>query len=232
VAPDDPGARYAGVLLWRTLVPEQALPEGVARPRSGEPSREVYAGPYRLVTYLVPGVNGETAVGHRRLNLVWYDPEQHDLLRDMGLLDGETVHGSLAPGQLPDPVRERLAGFAAANWPSPWREALALALAGGTVFGTPIVHYKPRRLARGRAALAGDAAHAASPMVGGGFRQGLYDVAALSQVAAGLTAPAEVPAALSRYQDLRLGAGARHVSVSEQATSAYLAHAAGRPGRR
>jgi 2-polyprenyl-6-methoxyphenol hydroxylase-like FAD-dependent oxidoreductase len=231
VAPDDADARYAGVLLWRSLVDEQALPEGVERPRSGEPSREVYAGPYRLVTYLVPGPAGETRTGHRRLNLVWYDPEQGDLLRDRGLLDGETVRGSLAPGALPGPVRERLAAFAAANWPSPWREALALALASGTVFGTPIVHYMPGRLARGRAALAGDAAHAASPMVGGGFREGLYDVAALAQVMAELTDPAAVPDALDRYQGLRLGPAVRHVSVSERATAAYLAHAASRPGR-
>ena len=200
VAPDDPDARYAGVLLWRAMVDERALPDGVARPRSGEPSREVYAGPYRLVTYLVPGAAGQTDLGHRRLNLVWYDPEQGDLLRSLGLLDGQTVHGSLVPEALPGPVRERLATFAAANWPSPWREALALALAGGTVFGTPIVHYKPRRLTRGRAALAGDAAHAASPMVGGGFREGLYDVAALAQAMAGPTAPAAIPGALGRYQ--------------------------------
>jgi len=230
VAPDDPDARYAGVLLWRTLVDERALPGGVPSLRPGEPSREVYAGPYRLVTYLVPGAAGETGVGHRRLNLVWYDPEQRDLLRDRGLLEGETVRGSLSPGALPEPVRERLAAFAAANWPSPWRDALALALAGGTVFGTPIVHYMPRRLARGRAALAGDAAHAASPMVGGGFREGLHDVAALAQSMAGLTAAAAVPDALGRYQDLRLGPAIRHVSVSERATAAYLAHAATAPG--
>ena len=233
LAPDDPDARYAGVLLWRALVDERALPGGVVRPRPGEPSREVYAGPYRLVTYLVPGAAGETGLGHRRLNLVWYDPEQGDLLRSLGLLDGQTVHGSLVPEALPGPVRERLARFAAANWPSPWREALALALAlaGGTVFGTPVVHYKPRRLALGRAALAGDAAHAASPMVGGGFREGLYDVAALAQVMAGPIVPAAIPGALGRYQDLRLGPAVRHVTLSEQATAAYLAHAALRPAR-
>jgi 2-polyprenyl-6-methoxyphenol hydroxylase-like FAD-dependent oxidoreductase len=229
VEPQFPDARYAGVLLWRSLVDEQALPAGVARPGAGEPSREVYAGPYRLVTYLVPGAAGETGVGHRRLNMVWYDPQQRDLLRDMGVLDGDTVHGSLAPGALPGPVRERLTQFAAANWPSPWREALALALHDGTVFGTPIVHYEPRRLARGRAALAGDAAHAASPMVGGGFRQGLYDTGALARTMGGLSTPDGVPGALARYQELRLGPAARHVAVSEQATAGYLAHAAARP---
>jgi 2-polyprenyl-6-methoxyphenol hydroxylase-like FAD-dependent oxidoreductase len=226
VSPEDPAAHYAGVLLWRALVDEQALPGGVPRLRSDEPSREVYAGPYRLVTYLVPGPAGETSVGQRRLNLVWYDPEQRDLLRDLGVLEGELVHGSLAPGTMPAPVRERLATFAAANWPSPWREALAVALASGTVFGTPIVHYRPRRLVHGRVAVAGDAAHAASPMVGGGFRQGLYDVAALAQVMAELTSSAAVPGALVRYEDLRLRPAVRHVTVSERATVDYLAHAA------
>jgi 2-polyprenyl-6-methoxyphenol hydroxylase-like FAD-dependent oxidoreductase len=224
--PGHPDARYAGVLLWRTLVGEQAMPRAVALPAAGEPGREVYAGPYRLVTYPVPGPAGQTAVGHRRLNLVWYDPEQRELLHEAGLLDGETVHGSLAPGALPDPVRQRLADFAAARWPSPWSEALALALETGTVFGTPIVQYKPARLAAGRVALAGDAAHAASPMVGGGFRQGLYDVLALAQALAGAGSPGQVPDALGRYERARLAEAVRHVTRSERATAAYLARAA------
>jgi 2-polyprenyl-6-methoxyphenol hydroxylase-like FAD-dependent oxidoreductase len=227
VDPEHPDARYAGVLLWRTLVEESALPPGVALPADDEPSREMYAGPYRLVTYLVPGPAGETTVGRRRLNLVWYDPQQRELLHEAGLLDGETVRGSLAPGELPAEVRGRLAAFASARWPSPWREALALALETGTVFGTPIVHYRPSRLVNGRVALAGDAAHAASPMVGGGFRQGLYDVQALSQTMSAVTARGEVMSALTRYQRLRLGPAVAHVSGSERATAAFLAQAAG-----
>jgi 2-polyprenyl-6-methoxyphenol hydroxylase-like FAD-dependent oxidoreductase len=225
VDPAHPDARYAGVLLWRALVEESALPPAVARPADGEPSREMYAGPYRLVTYLVPGAAGETAVGRRRLNMVWYDPQQRELLHTAGLLDGDTVRGSLAPGALPDNVRKRLAGFAAASWPSPWREALGLALETGGVFGTPIVHYRPTRLVNGRVALAGDAAHAASPMVGGGFREGLYDVRALSETMSEITSPREVAGALVRYQRLRLGAAVAHVSRSERATAAYLAQA-------
>ena len=231
VDPQHPDARYAGVLLWRTLVDEQDMPPDVTLPRAGEPAREVYAGPYRLVTYPVPGPDGHIAVGHRRLNLVWYDPQQRDLLHDAGLLDGQTVHGTLAPGALPAPVRQRLAAFAAARWPSPWREALTLALADGTVFGTPIVQYKPTRLVTGRVALAGDAAHAASPMVGGGFRQGLYDVQALTQAMTAVRSPDEVPGALARYQQARLAAAIRHVTRSEQATAAYLARAAERADR-
>jgi len=226
VDPAHPDGRYAGVLLWRALVDEQAMPRGLALPPAAEPGREVYAGPYRLVTYPVPGADGQTAVGHRRLNMVWYDPEQRDLLHEAGLLDGDTVHGSLAPGTVPAPIRLRLADFAAARWPTPWREALTLALANGTVFGTPIVQYKPSRLAAGRVALAGDAAHAASPMVGGGFRQGLYDVRDLARALAEADSPAGIPDALARYQDARLAAAIRHVTASEQATAAYLARAA------
>jgi 2-polyprenyl-6-methoxyphenol hydroxylase-like FAD-dependent oxidoreductase len=241
-----PTARAARcVPRWIRPTPTPATPgcccgapwsmSGPCRPPSrcqvGEPAREVHAGPYRLVTYPVPGPGGETAVGHRRLNLVWYDPQQRELLHEAGLLGGQTVHGSLAPGALPAPVRLRLAGFAAARWPSPWREALALALDTGTVFGTPIVHYKPARLVTGRVALAGDAAHAASPMVGGGFRQGLYDVRALTQAMTAVGSPAEIPAALTRYQQARLAAAIRHVTSSEQETATYLAHAAPRTNR-
>jgi 2-polyprenyl-6-methoxyphenol hydroxylase-like FAD-dependent oxidoreductase len=231
VDPDHPSARYAGVLLWRALVDEQAMPPGVALPPAGEPARAVYAGPYRLVTYPVPGPEGQTVVGYRRLNLVWYDPEQRDLLHEAGVLDGDTVRGSLAPGVLPAAVRQRLADFAAARWPSPWREALMLALEAGTVFGTPIVQYKPARLAAGRTALAGDAAHAASPMVGGGFRQGLRDVQALARALDRARSPGAIPVALASYERARLAAAIRHVTVSEEETAAYLAHAAGRSGR-
>ena len=99
------------------------------------------------------------------------------------------------------------------------------------MFGTPIVHYKPARLSAGRVALAGDAAHAASPMVGGGFRQGLYDVLALTQAMSTVGSPNEVPDALARYQRARLAPAIRHVTNSEQETAAYLAHAARRTDR-
>ncbi len=66
-------------------------------------------------------------------------------------------------------------------------------------------------------------------MVGGGFRQGLYDVRALAQAMTGVAAPGEVPGALRRYEESRLGPAAQHVTVSERATAAYLAHAGAAP---
>lgn len=95
VSPERPEAVYAGILLWRAMLAEAELPSSVPWLRPDEPSREYYSGPYRLVTYLVPGADGSSEPGRRRLNLVWYDPARSELLADHGLLAGATVHGSL-----------------------------------------------------------------------------------------------------------------------------------------
>ena len=180
VSPDRPDAVYAGFVLWRAMVPEAELPAAIPWLRPDEPSREYYSGPYRLVTYPVPGADGSSEPGDRRLNLVWYDPARSELLASRGLLDGVTVHGSLAAARRARATSPGAGVVAGQRWPTPWREALDIALRRSLVFATPVVQYWPDRLVRSRVALAGDAAHAASPMVGGGFRQGLYDVAALA----------------------------------------------------
>jgi 2-polyprenyl-6-methoxyphenol hydroxylase-like FAD-dependent oxidoreductase len=221
VSPEQPDAVYAGVLLWRAMVDEHDLPEGVPELPPREPSREYYSGPYRLVTYPVPGADGSAQPGRRRLNLVWYDPARSDLLADNGLLEGTTIHGSLLAVDVPRPLREELRAMATQRWPSPWREALGIALERGLIFGTPVVHSWPNRMVRGRVALAGDAAHAASPMVGGGFREGLSDVAALSaRIEVGRVL--QIAELLEAYERQRLGAARAHVRHSQVATQRYL----------
>jgi 2-polyprenyl-6-methoxyphenol hydroxylase-like FAD-dependent oxidoreductase len=220
VSPDRPDAVYAGILLWRAMVAEAELPPGVPRLRPDEPSREYYSGPYRLVTYPVPGADGSSEPGDRRLNLVWYDPARSDLLARRGLLEGATVHGSLAATDVPAPLRQELEMVASQRWPTPWREALEIALRRSLVFATPVVHVWPERLVRGRVALAGDAAHAASPMVGGGFRHGLYDVAALA--ASFERGGFSVTEVLAGYEQQRLHSAQAHVERSQEASAQYL----------
>ncbi len=221
VSPGRSEAVYAGILLWRAMLAEAELPPSVPWLRPDEPSREYYSGPYRLVTYLVPGANGSSQPGQRRLNLVWYDPARSELLEEHGLLQGATVHGSLAASDVPEPIRQELEAAAGQRWPPPWREAFEIALRRSAVFATPVVQYWPDRLYRGHVALAGDAAHAASPMVGGGFRQGLYDVAALS-AAFENGQLAEVARILESYQHQRLALAQAHVEHSQVASERYL----------
>ena len=219
VAPEDPEAVYAGFLLWRAMLDEGDLPPGTEPPPSHEPSREYYSGPYRLVTYPVPGADGSPRRGRRRLNMVWYDPARTDMLVYAGLLEGSTVHGSLTPEDVPQPLRRELRQMADQHWPSPWREALEVALQRGAVFGTPVAQYRPVRLARGRVALLGDAAHATSPMIGGGFERGLYDVAALAEALERRHEPQDI---LASYEHERLGPSQADVDESIAASTWYL----------
>ena len=97
----------------------------------------------------------------------------------------------------------------------------SFALESGLVFGTPLVQFWPNRMACGRVALVGDAAHAASPMVGGGFRQGLYDAATLSTgVEEG--GALVVQDVLDSYERQRLAPARAHVERSKEATEQYL----------
>jgi 2-polyprenyl-6-methoxyphenol hydroxylase-like FAD-dependent oxidoreductase len=220
VSPDRPEAAYAGYLLWRAMVAESDLGPDVLEPAQDEPSREHYSGPYRLVTYPVPGADGCAVRGRRRLNLVWYDPARRELLTGLGLLEGSSVYGSLAAKDVPESLRDELSAVAEQRWPPPWREALEEALRRGLVFATPVVQYRPDQLVRGRVAIVGDAAHAASPMVGGGFRQGLYDAATLAAASESEALP--LVEVLDLYEAQRLGPAQAHVEHSEAASAHYL----------
>jgi 2-polyprenyl-6-methoxyphenol hydroxylase-like FAD-dependent oxidoreductase len=69
---------------------------------------------------------------------------------------------------------------------------------------TPIAEYVPDRLAHGRVALVGDAAHVPTPMTGSGFSASLDDAEAITEaLTAGLR---DVPMreALRRYEQARL----------------------------
>ena len=212
-------ASYAGFVLWRAMVSEE-LVKGVAKlPGPREPSREYYEDRYRLVTYPVPGPQGETRVGERRLNLVWYDTAREDLLRARGLLEGVEVRGSLLADALPAELGAELQTIAQQTWPSPWAEALEIAIEQHFIFGTPVAEYMPDRLVNEHVAIAGDAAHAASPMVGGGFTEGLYDAARLAKSFASMSDGVRM---LASYEKARLGPARRHVAASQRATNQYL----------
>jgi 2-polyprenyl-6-methoxyphenol hydroxylase-like FAD-dependent oxidoreductase len=220
VSPNHPDAAYAGYLLWRAMVAESDLGPDVLEPAQDEPSREHYSGPYRLVTYPVPGADGSAVRGRRRLNVVWYDPARRELLTGLGLLEGSSVYGSLAAKDVPESLRDELSAVAEQRWPPPWNKALEEALRRGLVFATPVVQYRPDQLVRGRVVIVGDAAHAASPMVGGGFREGLYDAAALAAAFESEGLP--LVEALDRYEVQRLGPAQAHVEHSEAASAHYL----------
>jgi 2-polyprenyl-6-methoxyphenol hydroxylase-like FAD-dependent oxidoreductase len=209
VAPSQPTARYAGYMLWRGLVAEPDIPGGLG---SHGRNLEMHRAPdAQLVIYGVPGIDGRTEVGHRRVSYAWYDAGRTQLLEETGCIDGDTVTATLRADELPAGLPEQLAVLARRWWPSPWGECVAWGVTHGQVFGTPVAEYLPERLVRGRVALIGDAAHVASPMTGAGFENALLDVAALAAAVDGSSA-AGAHRALDQYEAERLPAARRLVS--------------------
>jgi 2-polyprenyl-6-methoxyphenol hydroxylase-like FAD-dependent oxidoreductase len=223
VAPEQPAAGYAGYMLWRGLVPETDVPGGLD---GHGRNLEVYAAPgAQLVIYGVPGADGRTDPGHRRVSYAWYDASRTELLRETGCLDGDTVVASLANDRLPAELTSELARRAQRYWPAPWDRCVGWGVTHGEGFGSPVAEYLPSRLVRDRVVLAGDAAHVASPMTGAGFQNALLDVAVLADCLRG-AASADVPGALERYQQQRLPRVRQLVSSGMAWGRSYLASAA------
>jgi 2-polyprenyl-6-methoxyphenol hydroxylase-like FAD-dependent oxidoreductase len=99
---------YAGYVAWRGVTPEGSVPPD-AHERF-EDTFTFYEGSDDLVlAYLIPGPDGSTDVGKRRLNWVWYDSiERTDRRRLMTDLDGRTHEFSVPPGDLRTDVDEGL----------------------------------------------------------------------------------------------------------------------------
>jgi len=98
---------YAGYVAYRGTIHEETVPPRY-RKRFGEIYNLYHAPNSQFLTYPVPGLDGETEQGERRLNWVWYVPYEDDMLEDL-LLDSEgrqRTH-SLPPGLMREEVRQR-----------------------------------------------------------------------------------------------------------------------------
>jgi 2-polyprenyl-6-methoxyphenol hydroxylase-like FAD-dependent oxidoreductase len=227
VAPQHPHARFAGYVLWRGLVAEESLARNTSWP-DGQ-VRVMHTNRYRLVAYPVPGSDGSLTPGHRQISWAWYDPDRRDLFSRLGCLDGDHVVATLTGERIPSPVVEELIDLARACWPRPWREAIATSLQARRAFATPVAEYLPERLANGRIAILGDAAHVASPMTGRGFTTALHDVVALGGALSDGITDEQGELALSQYERSRLHAARELVQSSHLWGAEYLASIS-RPG--
>ena len=205
LVPEHPDASYAGYALWIGQTEEASLP-GTPQPAPGlfiEGS-----GPHYLLGYPMPHEGGRT------LGWAWYDATRNDLMRSTGSVAGRVVQHSLRASAIPEPVYRELALQARQRWPSPWVEAIIDSIDRRDVTGIPIAEYVPRRLAAGRLAIVGNAAHVPTPMTGSGFAASLQDATVLARALASATT-ATVPGALARYENTRLD-GARDLVRSGQ----------------
>ncbi|MBP2293630.1 FAD binding domain-containing protein [Azospirillum rugosum] len=201
VVGDRSANRYAGYVAWRGLVPEGELPEAAAMllerfafydmPRS------------HALGYLVAGPGAETEAGARRYNWVWYRPiAEADLPAVLTDAEGRRHPFSLAPGQMPRDVAERLRRDAADQLPPPFAAAVA---AEPRPFLQAIFDYEAPEMALGRVALLGDAAFVVRPHTAMGVAKAAGDAMTLHRQ---LTRHDRVPDALQAYNRERHPAGA------------------------
>ncbi|MBF4613438.1 FAD-dependent monooxygenase [Curtobacterium sp. VKM Ac-1376] len=181
VAPGRSDNRYVGYSTWRGLVPEAALLDG---PSDVLLERFAFYNGARshMLGYLVPGPDGETEVGSRRYNWVWYrpitPPQLARLAQESGRASGDpSLAVSLAPGDLPTALRDELRADAEAELPPPFAAAV---LAEPEPFLQAIVDYVAPAMTAHRVVLLGDAAAVVRPHTAMGAAKAAGDALALS----------------------------------------------------
>lgn len=177
VAPGQSTARYVGYSTWRGLVPETAMLDG-----AGDVLLDRFAffngARSHMLGYLVPGPDGETRVGSRRYNWVWYRPITPPQLERVMRASGRRADDlSLAPGDLPESLRDELRADAVAELPPPFADAV---LAEPEPFLQGIVDYVAPGMTAHRVVLTGDAAAVVRPHTAMGAAKAAGDALALS----------------------------------------------------
>jgi 2-polyprenyl-6-methoxyphenol hydroxylase-like FAD-dependent oxidoreductase len=215
--------RYAGYVLVRGFVPEAALPAASRACLLDDPALHIVVrGRYQLVAYAVPGEKGEVGAGARRLNFGWYYGATASQLRDELIADPTLAEDAVLGAFTPSPsVADALVDEAEVLWPPAYAALIRAAREAGALSVHPVYEHVPDRLASGRIALVGDAAHLSSPITGSGARMALLDALALSESLAheGL----DVISALRRYHAVRLAPSVAIVAHGSRAGAPFRA---------
>jgi 2-polyprenyl-6-methoxyphenol hydroxylase-like FAD-dependent oxidoreductase len=228
LSPEEPHAKYAGYVVWRGLVEESKLQQPVAR-SSDQGLWIDFVNGYRLVAAVLPGRNGSLEVGQRQITFAWFEEGRQALLREKNCLTEEGhVVGTLGREEIDAAIRQDLNERIARAWPAVWAEAVSLGVQSKEVLsGSPIAEYQPVRLAKGRMAIIGDAAHAVSPMTGSGFASSVEDADSLAQMLAEKGADEPTEQALARYESTRLPYAHRLLASSIHASVEFVRYAQG-----
>ncbi|MGY8709733.1 FAD binding domain-containing protein [Bradyrhizobium sp. 18BD] len=196
---------YAGYVAWRGLVNERDLSS-----RTREELCDWFAFSLppgeQMLGYPVAGANEEMDVGERRFNFVWYRPANADhgladLLTD---IDGVRHELSIPPSRIRSEVIASMRRDAEQLLAPQFAEVVRLT---PQPFIQAILDLETPRMALGsRTVILGDAAFVARPHVGMGVTKAAADAAALADA---LRAhPADLPAALAKFESMRLPFGA------------------------
>ena len=200
--------QYAGYIMWRGLLDERLVSD--VAPYDGV---NIFAvSPLgHLIAYLVPGKQGETQPGKRRLNWGWYvNTPQVDLAQSLTDRDGRTHATSLPAGSISDERASELRDLARNFMPRFIAEAVART---ERPFIQAIFDLHVPNFRRGNILLLGDASSVVRPHAAAGATKALYSAIALAE---SLKTQRSVNTALSRWNDEQCREGGRLVSLSQK----------------
>jgi 2-polyprenyl-6-methoxyphenol hydroxylase-like FAD-dependent oxidoreductase len=172
----DVAPAYAGYVAWRAVLDEADVPPDLWREMV-----ELYAfclpEGEQLISYAVPGLDNDTAVGRRAYNIVWYRPVSAEALIDISTDATGRYHAAGIPPPLirPDVIARIKADARATIAPQ-----VAEIFVRTAPFFQPIHDLVSPRLMFGRVVLAGDAAFVARPHAGAGTTKAALDAACLA----------------------------------------------------
>ena len=151
---------YAGYVAWRGVVPESSATALLLRTFVDHFTFQQMDRSH-ILCYLIPGAEGETEPGNRRINWVWYwNVPEAELRKLMTGVDGRERDFSVPPGQVRDECLKKQAEIAE-NIFCP--QFLELWRATERPFLQPILDLVVPRMVHGRVLLVGDAAFIPRP---------------------------------------------------------------------
>jgi 2,6-dihydroxypyridine 3-monooxygenase len=171
----DPTAtlRHSGYVAWRGVVPEDELSSETRAALDDAITYYVHANSHILV-YPIPGRDGSVVPGERLSNIVWYRNYAAGDDLDELLLDRNGVRRevSVPPGALRDLQAAEARAVAAARLPACMAEVVA---AIDQLYIQVVNDLEVNCMAKGRAALIGDAAFSVRPHAAAGTAKAAAD---------------------------------------------------------
>jgi 2-polyprenyl-6-methoxyphenol hydroxylase-like FAD-dependent oxidoreductase len=199
----------ASYVAWRGVVDEAALPAACVE--AFDETFTFYQGADQLIlAYFIPGPDGETESGSRRLNWVWYDTlDGRD--RDVIFTDTSDTEQrfSVSPGRLRDPVRHQQRERAATL--PPVFETLVSETPD--LFVQAIYDLTVPAMVADRVCLLGDGAFVARPHTAAGTAKAAGDATALADA---LSSHESVDDALAEWDQTRTEYGTTLVARGKQ----------------
>lgn len=199
VQPEHP--RYSGYVAWRGLERESDLPADL----TGELINRFTmfsAGGIQFLCYLVPGPNGETEPGRRRVNWVWYVNASDETFGDIMTGQSGRRYGYFLPaGDVSSASAATLAALAATELPP----LMVQLVSHSKPFLQPVMDLASGRMRRGPVFVIGDAAGTVRPHTASGTSKSIGDAGFLAQALRTRTAGGPLPeSALRQWEDHRL----------------------------